>query len=196
MSPRLMTRLERALGGAAARAHRRPLPALLMAVALVALGGWSASRLKLNTDLTELLPQSFESVKGLEKLKNNFGGIGYVAVAGYDAEPEQLRRFAEEMAPKIEALPGVRFVEYQRASSFFEERALYYLSLEDLAEVEGRIRAREKYERRQKNPMYIKFDDEQAPSLDFSDIERKYSGQSSAVWPGATRPSIWIGARG
>ena len=153
--------------------------ALLLAAGLVALGVWSASRLSLNTDLTELLPESFESVKGLEKLKANFGGIGYVAVAGYDAEPEALRRFARDMAPKIEALPGIRFVEYERASTFFEERALYYLSLEDLGEVERRIREREKYERRQKNPMYIKFDDEEIPSLDFADIEKKYSGQSS-----------------
>ncbi len=179
MSPRLMARLERALGGAAARAHRRPLPALLIALGLVGLGVWSASRLSLNTDLTELLPRSFESVQGLDKLKDNFGGIGYVAVAGYGAEPEGLRRFAREMAPKIEALPGIRFVEYERANAFFEDRALYYLSLEDLGEVEQRIRAREKYERRQKNPMYIKLDKEEEPSLDFSDIEAKYSGQSS-----------------
>jgi predicted RND superfamily exporter protein len=83
------------------------------------------------------------------------------------------------MAPKIEALPGIRFVEYERASTFFEQRALYYLSLDDLREVESRIRAREKYERRQKNPMYIKFEDEKPPSLDFRDIEARYSGQSS-----------------
>ena len=132
MIPRLMTRFEKVLGGAAARSHRRPLPALAAAAVLVGLGGWAAMRLSLDTDLTELLPQSFESVQDLEKLKENFGGIGYVAVAGYDADPEQLRRFADEMAPKIEALPGIRFVEYERASTFFEERALYYLSLEDL----------------------------------------------------------------
>ena len=53
------------------------------------------------------------------------------------------------------------------------------MSLEDLGEVERRIRAREKYERRQKNPMYVKFDDEEVPSLDFADLEKKYGGQSS-----------------
>ncbi len=179
MSPRLMTRLEKVLGAAAARAHRRPLPALLVAAALTALGAWAALRLALDTDLTELLPQSFESVRGLEKLKANFGGIGYVVVAGYDAEPEDLRRFARDLAPQIEALPGIRFVEYERANAFFDQRALYYLSLDDLNEVERRIHAREKYERRQKNPMYIKFEEEKPPSLDFRDIEAKYTGQSS-----------------
>jgi predicted RND superfamily exporter protein len=179
MTPLLMSRLERALGAVAVRAHRRPLRALLSAAVLMALGLWSASRLTLDTDLTDLLPKSFESVRGLEKLKSSFGGIGYVAVAGYDASPEDLRRFAEEVAPKLEALPGIRFVEYRRASAFFEERALYYLTLEDLGEIERRIQAREKFERRQKNPMYIKFEDEPAPPLDFSDLEAKYDSQSS-----------------
>jgi uncharacterized protein len=167
------------LGATALRAHRRPVLALLVAIGLTALAALGASRLTLNTDLTDLLPRSFESVQDLEKLKVKFGGIGYVAVAGYDADPVSLQRFADEMAPKIEALPGVRFVEFKREAPFFQERALYYMSLEDLGEVERRIRAREKYERRQKNPMYVKFDNEEVPSLDFSDLEKKYGGQSS-----------------
>ena len=102
------------LGAAALRAHRRPVLALLIAAALTALGALGAARLTLNTDLTDLLPRSFESVQDLEKLKEKFGGIGYVAVAGYDTDQARLQRFADEMAPKIEALPGIRFVEYKR----------------------------------------------------------------------------------
>jgi predicted RND superfamily exporter protein len=174
-----MERVESMLGATALKAHRRPVLALLIALGLTALAGLGASRLTLNTDLTDLLPRSFESVQDLDKLKVKFGGIGYVAVAGYDADPVGLQRFADEMAPKIEALPGIRFVEFRREAPFFQERALYYMSLEDLGEVERRIRAREKYERRQKNPMYVKFDNEEVPSLDFSDLEKKYGGQSS-----------------
>ena len=179
MSSRLIVRLESLLGAFAARAHRRPAVALLLAAVLALLGYRSASRLSLETDLTDLLPRSFESVAGLDLLKDKFGGIGYVAVAGYDADRPALEKFAEEMAPKIEALPGIRFVEYKRASQFFSDRALYYMSLEDLSEVQRRIKAREKYERRQKNPMYIKFENEEIPSLDLSDNEAKYGGQSS-----------------
>lgn len=179
MSSRLIVRLETALGAVAARAHARPAVALLLAAVLAALGGWSASRLTLETDLTGLLPRSFDSVSGLEQLKTKFGGIGYVVVAGYDTDEANLKKFADELTPRIEALPGIRFVEHKRATKFFGDHALYFMTLEDLGEVERRIRAREKYERRQKNPMYIKFDNEQVPSLDFSDIEAKYGGQSS-----------------
>ncbi len=179
MKSRIFSGLQRALGGFAARAHQRPLLALALAAALTALGGWPVSRLTLETDLTSLLPRSFESVAGLGELKVKFGGIGYVAVAGHGTDQANLERFADELAPKIQALPGIRFVEHRRASGFFGDRALYYMTVADLEEIEARIRAREKYERRQKNPMYISFENERAPSLDFSDIEARYGEQSA-----------------
>jgi predicted RND superfamily exporter protein len=178
-SLRLMVRLENAFGAFAVRAHRKPLAALLATAVLLGVGLWSSARLSLETDLTGLLPRSFDSVEGLEQLRKKFGGVGYVAIAGYDADEAGLKRFADEMAPKIDALEGIRFVEYKRASKFFREHALYFMNLDDLHEVEHRIKEREKYERRLKNPMYIKFDNEVVPSLDFSDIEKKYGGQSS-----------------
>ena len=179
MKSRIFSGLQRALGGFAARAHQRPLLALALAAALTALGGWPVSRLTLETNLTSLLPRSFESVAGLGELKVKFGGIGYVAVAGHGTDQANLERFADELAPKIQALPGIRFVEHRRASGFFGDRALYYMTVADLEEIEARIRAREKYERRQKNPMYISFENERVPSLDFSDIEARYGEQSA-----------------
>ena len=181
MLPRLMTRLERWLGAAAGRAHRRPIRALVACGILMGLGGWSASRLALDTDLTELLPQSFESVKGLEKLKANFGGIGYVAVAGYDADPDALRRFADDMAPKLEALPGIRFVEYQRAASdFFQERALYYMALEDLGEVERAHPGAREVRAPPEEPDVHQVRHEEVPRRSTSRTSRsKYGGQSS-----------------
>ena len=174
-----MTVVERLLGRAAAWGHRRPWVALLTAVLLLIPAARQATRLRLDNDLAALLPASFESVQGFKALQHRFGGVGFVAVAGYDADREGLELFARELAPRLEALPGIRFVEWQRESVFFEEHGLYYLSLEDLREVARRIKAREAWERRQKNPMYIQFDAEEAPSLDLSDIQRRYGGQSA-----------------
>ncbi|HCF57471.1 MAG TPA: hypothetical protein DFS52_05700, partial [Myxococcales bacterium] len=47
-----------------------------------------------------------------------------------------------------------------------------------MQEVARRIRERERWERRQRNPLFIKLDDEPAPSLDVSDLEAKYAGSS------------------
>lgn len=176
---RMMATLEARLGALAAGSHRRPLTALAAVALLAAAGSWAAGRLTLSADLTELLPRSFRSVQDLDVLRERFGGIGYVVVVGRHAEPEALRRFADDLAPKLAALPGIRFVEHRREYDFFADRALYYLSVEDLEEVGRRIKARERWERRQRNPMLLKLDDEPAPPLDFSDIERRYAGSSS-----------------
>ena len=176
---RWMQRLERGLGAVAARLHRHPGP-VLGVVALLAVGGaLTASRLALNTDLVALLPPSFESVQGVRKLEQRFGGLGWMVVVGEGADPEALRRFARDIAPRLEALPTVRFVEYHRANSFFEDRALYYMEPQDLDEVQRRLAERERFERRKRNPLYIYLGDEKPPSLDFSDLEEKYAGQSS-----------------
>src|SRR5687767_4243317 len=117
-----MTRIEAALASTAVRAHRRPAVTLLLTGLLVVAAARGAAELRLDNDLAALLPGSFESVQGFEKLKQKFGGVGYIAVAGYDADRAGLERFAEELAPRLEALPNIRFVESRRESPFFEER--------------------------------------------------------------------------
>jgi predicted RND superfamily exporter protein len=174
---RLAVATGRFLGRVAAWGHARPGRALLFAGLLTVAGLFAARTLRLSADLSELLPPSFESVQGLEKLKERFGGIGYVVVVGQGAEPDALRRFADEMAPKVAALPGIRWVDSKRPLEFFEQHALYYLDLDDLEAVARRVEAREKWERQARNPMYVRLDDEPPPSLDFGDIEAKYAGR-------------------
>lgn len=174
--------IERRLGALAGAGFARPWVALSLAIVLVLASLGAARNIRLSADLTELLPQSFESVQGLEQLKERFGGIGYVVVVGQGAEPDALRRFADDFAPQLEKLEGVRYVDAQRSTQFFADRALYFLSLEDLEEVQRRIKAREKWERQQRNPLYIQLDDTaEAPPLDFSDIQEKYASGSSST---------------
>ena len=176
--PRWMSKVDASVGRAAAWSFRNAARALAVALLLTLVGFGLSTRLSLNADMSSLLPETFESVRDLSVLREKFGGMGYVVVVGQGASPEDLRRFADDLAPKLEALEGIRFVEYRRASDFFEDRALYYLSTEDLSEVQRRLKERERYERRMKNPMFVRLDDEPAPSIDFSDITAKYAGSS------------------
>ncbi len=181
-----MGRLEDRLGELAVRAHRRPAPFLIAAGLLTVVGLLGATRLQVSADLEKLLPQSFQSVKDLEPVKERFGGIGYVVVVGMGAEPEQLRRFADDYAQKIGQLPGIRYVEYKRQFKFLEERGLYYLDTPDVQEIHDRIKDYEKWARRQANPLFVKLDDEDSPSLDFSDIEAKYGKRSDQRLAGSS----------
>jgi len=180
--PKWMTRLENRVGELAVISHRNPITTLLAVLAVTVAGFWGSTKLTLNADLTGLLPRSFQSVKDLEALQKRFGGIGYVVVVGEGAEPEELRRFASDMAPQLEKLEGIRFVEYQRATLFFRDRAAYYMSLADLEEIDRRLVARKNWEVASKNPLLLQLDGEEepAPPLDFSDIEAKYRQGANA----------------
>ena len=156
------------------RNYRHPWWALAGALVLSVLGAFFARGLSLDANLVSLLPRSFQSVQDVKELEQRFGGMGWVVVVGEGAEPEALRRFADELAPRLEALPGIRFVEVKRPGAFFEERALYFLSLEDLNEVERRLSARLQWEKERANPLFVSLVDEPAPSVDFSDLEAKY----------------------
>jgi hypothetical protein len=172
-------RMEKAMGALAARNHRKPWQALALAAVLVVLGGFFARKLSLSSDLVGLLPKSFSSVQDLEKLRSRFGGQGYLVVVGMNAEPDKLKQFADDMAPKLAQLSEVRYVNYQRPNSFFEEHALYYVDVEDLKTLQERIDARILWEKEQANPLVVRLDDSPPPSIDFSDIEQKYMGRAA-----------------
>jgi predicted RND superfamily exporter protein len=180
--PKWMTRLENRVGGLAVISHRNPIITLLAVLAVTGIGFWGSTKLTLNADLTGLLPRSFQSVRDLDELQKRFGGIGYVVVVGEGAEPGDLRRFASDMAPQLEKLEGIRFVEYQRATLFFRDRAAYYMALADLEEIDRRMTARKNWEVARKNPLILQLDgdEEPAPPLDFSDIEAKYRQGANA----------------
>ncbi len=181
-----MRQLEGGLGAFAVRFHRRPVRALIFAALLTVIGGLLAARLTLNANLVDLLPSTFQSVQNIKKLEQRFGGIGWVTVVAEGSEPAELKRFARDIAPALEKLDGVRFVDYERPTQFFAERALYYLDIEDLNEAYRRLKAREQYEKNANNPLYVNLEDPaDAPSLDFSDLEKKYQRNSSNRLAGA-----------
>lgn len=167
--------LERALSSTARATHRHPIISLAIALVATGLAVNAARGLRVNTDLASLLPDTFQSVRDLQVLKKRFGGVGYVVVVGQNAEPDQLKRFASDIAPKLAGLKGVSYVEYKRASEFFRDRALYFLESDDLEIIKERIEDRADYHRKKANPLLVDLEDDSGPpSLDFSDIEKKY----------------------
>jgi uncharacterized protein len=165
-------RVERALSALAVLCFRRPVAVLLATAALTVLSALLASRLRLETDLSKLLPHSHESVRNAEELARRFGGSGNVVVLVSGAPAKDLERFADELAPKLEALPSVTYVEYRRADAFFERHALYYLDPPDLRALRDRVAARRDWEVAQS--LDINLLDEPPPPIELADIEKKY----------------------
>ncbi len=179
---RISVWLENQLGALAVLSYRHPIA--VVAVVLISVGGavYAARDLRLGADLTDLVPSDFKSMQDIRVLQDRFGGIGYVAVVGKGEDAEALRRFADETAPRLEALDSVAYVEYTRPVGFFEERALYYLDLADLETIRDRLKDRYKWEKRRANPLYLDFEDADPPPVDFADIQEKYTGQGGGSW--------------
>lgn len=178
--------LERHLADIAKRASGAPKTTLIVLLALAAVSLLGARRLRLDTDLAHLLPEHAQSVRDLDALEQRSGGVGFISIIGEGAPPEALARFADDLAPKIEALDEIRYVDAQRPEPFFRDRGLYFLELADLTTITDRIEARIAWERRQRNPMLMDLDEpEPAPSLDFSEIEAKYRDRQGLRTDGA-----------
>ena len=177
-----MTFVERFLGRLALNTFAHPVRASILILALTAGSFYAATFIKVDADLIELMPKSFQSVQDIEHLKKRFGGVGYVVVMGMNGTREQLTQFADDVVPKLEALPSVRYVDYQRPVAYFEDRALYFLELDDLKTVEERISSRMDYERQKRNPLYLDLEEKEPPELDFSDIQKNYEGRSDRTF--------------
>ena len=93
-----------ALGRLAVLCFRHGVRTLLAAAALAVVAAFGASRLKLDPDISELLPPSYESVSNVETLRERFGGVGNVVVVVRGGTPEARRAFADRRRARARAL--------------------------------------------------------------------------------------------
>lgn len=157
--------------------ERAPLAAGIT-IAVTVVFAYLAHTLGLNTDVTQLLPSTFESVRDVKRVSEEFGGVGYVSVVAQGDDRESLVRFAEDVAPKLSALPTVRYVDYKRPIHFFEDRGLYFLDQADLESMRDRIEKRRDWEVTRATGAQLD-EDAPPPPLDFSDLETKYKDRLS-----------------
>jgi predicted RND superfamily exporter protein/phosphatidylglycerophosphatase A len=181
------------LAGAAVWSLAHRWLVLAVAAALTVAAGWRARSLRIDTDLTHLLPRSFESVQNLERLEDQSAGVGYVSIVLQGGAPEQRRAFADEVAQDLTALPSIAYVDYKRPFEFFEDRALYYADLEDLERVRDQVEERRLWEARKRSALHDLGLDElgEPPSVAFDDLRAKYEARAKryGVELGASRPA-------
>ncbi|MFC1609845.1 RND family transporter [Myxococcota bacterium] len=173
--------VELRLGWVAATAASHPYCTLGLVGVATIMATFATARTQIETDLIDLLPESFESVQTLERVRENFGAFGFVTVVGTGAEPEILKQFADDAAARLSATDGVRYVDYRRARDFFLEHALFFLAKEDLETLETRLTERLEWERRKRNPLLLDIEETEPPSLDFAHLQEKYLGGQSGT---------------
>ena len=139
---------------------------------------------RLETDIAALIPKDYDSVRTLEDIKERVGGVGSLIVLVECSDSERSETFAEDLATKLRGdsyRDYVNYVDYKRDIDFFKDRALLYMDLEDLEEIQFRVEDRVRQEKAKLSPLYISLDDGEAGDvLDFSDIEKKYRENGDA----------------
>ncbi len=192
--PGYITLLQRGLVKVSCAAHRHPFASLLAVALVTAVAFGQARTLRIDADIANLLPERFESIQALSEVERRFGGVGYVVVVASGGQPEALKAFADEVGPKFEALPSVRYVDFKRDNRWFKERALYFMALDDLGEIQEQIEDRANFERRKANPLLVDLEGAEAPDLDFSELQAKYRAQAEqrGVKQGAEGVSYYL----
>ena len=107
------------------RRHVRGI--LLVALLATGVGGYLSSHLGLESDLAQLLPDDFDSVQALERVREEVGGVSVLRVVVATSNFPAALRLAEDLQPRLEASSLVRNVQYRNDREFYEAHALLYL---------------------------------------------------------------------
>ena len=117
---------------------------VVVALLLAGVGGWAASRLRLDQELRRLLPDDFPSVSDLDRASTQLGNQNDLYVTIRSPSREANVAFGEQFARRLEAREDLRWVSFRRDRSFFVDNALLYADLGDLLDLRreliGRIR--------------------------------------------------------
>jgi hypothetical protein len=159
--------------------YERGTPLILFVAAVMTIGAvFLAKNLTLDSELERLLPESAESVQGLNRLEEAYGRqIGRLAVVVEGPSAEKNTEIVDGLTEYFAKHDLVVDVEATRPTEYFDERRLMFLELEDAREVAERVEKRIKWEKKQANPMFVSLGDDDPPEVDISDIEEKYRDQ-------------------
>jgi hypothetical protein len=128
----------------------------------------------ITTDLINLLPDDYPSVKAFEDMRERFKTVGTLIVVLESENPEKTKELLAVMADRLKADPAVKDVAYKKTGfKFFDKHKLLFLELEDLQTIRDRIDR--KIQKEKLGSLYIDFGDEsENEEFQFKDLETKY----------------------
>ncbi|MDX1636374.1 MAG: MMPL family transporter [Balneolaceae bacterium] len=136
---------------------------LLFAVA----GFMLARQLRIDNDLSKLIPQDYPSVQALNTLREQVGGEHEAAVAIYSPSFRANRTFAETLIPRaldlVNPETGEPFfvrAEFRRDVDFLKRNALYFATDHELEQLQQYLENQIEESRREANPFYVDFEEE------------------------------------
>ncbi|MEB2313844.1 MAG: MMPL family transporter [Sorangiineae bacterium] len=174
--------LEPLLMWLAERQLRRPWVVVLLVLLSLIPAGFATSRLELKTGFSELLPDSKPSVVEMRRVNRRLAGTSTLTVVAQGKDAESLKRFVDEVAPRLRELPpdlvaGVD--DGTRATrAFFEKYKYLYADLADIEQLHDDVIARYDYEVGKKTGFDLELDedDDAAPApITAESLEKRFA---------------------
>ena len=154
----------------------RPVAVLAGGSLLAALAAVAAvARLEVRSDLIDLLDPGRPSVREMQRLSEMGGGSGLLIVALEGGDERALKSAADDLTPRIRALPEVRSAVHRQDLSFLRRNAALFIETADLEEVRARMRRKIREIRRKENPFHVDLGAKPRPEPTFDDIVAKYA---------------------
>jgi uncharacterized protein len=153
-----------------------------VALLLALPAGWQTARLykNLRAEFEELLPKEAPSVIALHELRSRVAGLQHLGVVVDVGSADDLpagERLIDDLAARVSAygpdlVSGIHTTN-RVERDFLESHAALYVDLTDLETIRKRLEARRDWEVSRATGSALD-EDEPAPPLDFSDLQKKY----------------------
>jgi predicted RND superfamily exporter protein len=135
----------------AVRAWEHPVVILTSVALVLLLSVVGALRLRLDTDQLALLPGGHPASRAMERYREE-SGVGAHIVLVRSNDPATTREFVNELAAALARHSDMGLVATGDPVEFFEARALYYLDVQELGELEEGLADLVEYNRSLRNP--------------------------------------------
>jgi predicted RND superfamily exporter protein len=114
--------------------YKNPGLIALVIVIIVGLSAWQMSKLTINYNQLELIPQHLPSVLATKRMFNLAGGYGNLFVALRGKDVSQMKQVADDLTAEIKKIPEVRSATCRQDVSFLRDHLAYYVDIDDLNE--------------------------------------------------------------
>ncbi len=120
--------------------YKNPGLIALVIVIIVGLSGWQMSKLKINYNQLELIPQDLPSVLATKRMFKLAGGYGSLFIALRGKDTPHMKQVADDLTAEIKKIPEVRSATCRQEVGFLRDHLPYYIGLDDLNEIFGLMR--------------------------------------------------------
>lgn len=142
--------------------YSHPYSVLSISIILAIISGYFALHLKIDTNIANLLPSSFESVKALNKLEKMYGGEESLLIGIKSNSFKDNKRFAKAFIPKALKLWDPRTKQYffhravyKRNTEVLKDNALYLATNGELGEITSYLKNEIRKAKEKANPFYF-----------------------------------------